>query len=694
MDYIKESQNVYDNVFGEFYSAYSLAKAETRDIAKRYALMAIAEAKLLETGTILPLTANGGQYEISRIAPNTIAPTFWGEDSRRYHQALIVNEAPLTETQRNELKAIYAMKKGSGTYEASAKFYLTTKGFTLNRTYTTCYSSEPLTWDALATSRAADLNAIVNTYDGLYEYDIENQLKPALAASMPVVSKDGLTVTITLKDNVKWVNQNGEVIGTVKADDFVAGMQHMCDVAHSKEYLIQGIIKNANEYIESKTNFSNVGVKALDDTTLVYTLEEPCSYFDALFTYCIFAPLCRVFYEAKGGKFGVDFNPQAVDYRYGKTPADIAYCGPYLVTENTVETKMTFEANPAYWNKDSINITKIVWEYDDGMNPLKVYNGMKAGSYASCELSATSLAQAKEDLVDGTTKSWFSTYRYISDADADSHMGFFNVNRASYANTNDSSKAVSPKNDAEKALAKEALTLQDFRLALCYAFNREAYNAQAVGEDLALASLINSYTPGTFVQLPSSTTVKIGGEDKTYPAGTYYGEIMQDAITADGYSFKVWNPTADGGIGASSGFDGWYNEAAAQTLLAKAVATLEAKGYKIYNYNEDDSIESVANPIYIDFPCFSGSDTYINRARAFAQSVNSAFNGAVIINIITCSTSSVWYYAGYYRDYGFEANYDFYDMSVWTPNYGDPQTYLDTFLPDISVYMIKYVGIF
>ncbi len=714
--YVADSTAIYNSVFGEFKTAYAAAKKETADIAKRFALMAIAEAKLIETGTLLPLTSRGGNYAISRVVPYSITPALWGNDSSRYHQALIVNEQPLTEAQRNELKAIYATAKGTGTYDTLAKAWLTTNGFTLNKTYTLGYSSDPQTWDVLATSRAADSEAIVNTYDGLYEYDVENQLKPALAASMPVVSEDGLTITITLKDNVKWVNQNGEEVGTVKAGDFVAGMQHMCDVAGGLEYLIQGIVKNATEYIEGDiTDFSQVGVKAPNDTTLVYTLEEPCAFFDTMFGYGVFAPLCRTFYEAKGGKFGAEFDSKAATYTYGKTPADIAYCGPYIVKENTAETKITFEANPTYWNKDNINITKIVWEYNDGTDPLKAYNGMKTGHYAGSGLSATSLAQAKKDLVEGTDKSWFDTYHYTSGTDATSFMGFFNVNRQNYANINDSSKAVSPKNDKEKELSKAAMSLQDFRLALCYALNREAYNAQDVGEDLALTSLINSYTPGTFVQLPASTTVKIGENDVTYPAGTFYGKIMQDAITADGYSFKVWDPTADGGIGASSGFDGWYNKAAAQASLAKAITALEAKGYKVYTYYEVDATtgkakvdengkkivsatptteKAVANPIYIDLPCFSGSTTYLNRANAFAQSIKDAFGGAVVINLVTCSTSGAWYYAGYYTDYGYEANYDIYDVSGWGPDYGDPQTYLDTFLPDFAGYMVKCVGIF
>ena len=133
--YVADSTAIYNSVYAEFKTAYAAAKAETTDIAKRFALMAIAEAKLIETGTLLPLTSRGGNYAISRVVPYSITPALWGNDSSRYHQALIVNETPLTEAERNELKAIYATAKGTGTYEALAKAWLLTHNYTLNETY-------------------------------------------------------------------------------------------------------------------------------------------------------------------------------------------------------------------------------------------------------------------------------------------------------------------------------------------------------------------------------------------------------------------------------------------------------------------------------------------------------------------------------------------------------------------------------
>jgi ABC-type oligopeptide transport system substrate-binding subunit len=118
--------------------------------------------------------------------------------------------------------------------------------------------------------------------------------------------------------------------------------------------------------------------------------------------------------------------------------------------------------------------------------------------------------------------------------------------------------------------------------------------------------------------------------------------------------------------------------------MAQAVEELAAAGVEI----------SKENPIYLDLPTFSGSEQYANRAEALKQSVEKATGGLVVINKVDCPTSDDWYYAGYYYNTGNEANFDICDLSGWGPDYGDPQTYLDTMQPDYAGYMVKALGIF
>ncbi len=675
LDYDQVSAEIYDDILGEFAEAYAAAKAAT-NVSERYALMAVAEAKLMEAAVMLPLSSNGGNYAVSRVAPYTVSPVLWGNDSYRYHNAIVATEF-IKSADRAEMKAKYAELKGTGTWETWVKTYLADKGYTTKDTYTLTYNSDPQTWDVLATSRAADSEAIVNTYDGLYEYDLENALKPALAESY-TVSEDGLKYTFKIKSGLKWVDSQGREVADIKADDFVAGMQHMMDAQGGLEYLVQGIIVNATEYIEGDiTDFSQVGVKAIDDTTLEYTLVAPTSFFMTMLGYGVFAPMSRSYYETQGGKFGADYDASAETYKYGSSADTIAYCGPYLVTNATAENTIVFSANNSYWNKDGINIKTITWLYNDGSEATKAYNDAVAGTIDGSGLNASALELAKKD---GN----FEKYGYVSATDATSFMAFYNVNRTKFANTNDETKVVSTLTQEEATRTTAALRNVHFRRAISFALDRGAYNAQTVGEELKLTSLRNCYTPGTFVTLDEEVTIKINGKDTTYPAGTNYGKIMQDQIDADGVKIKVWDPAADDGIGSSDGFDGWFNVENAVAELETAIKELKKIGIEI----------SEENPIKLDLPYYSASEAYVNRAQAYKQCIDTAFGGKVVLNLNACETSQEWYWAGYYTDFGSDANYDIYDVSGWGPDYGDPQTYLDTFLDEYSGYMVKCIGIY
>ncbi|MGI6263976.1 MAG: ABC transporter substrate-binding protein [Acutalibacteraceae bacterium] len=672
----EESSKVYEANLGEYNEYYQKAK-QTDNIAERWALMAIAEAKIMESAVMLPTTTQGGAYAVSRVVPKTINSTLWGNDSDRFHNALVATEI-LTPDVRDAVKAKWVELAGTGTFEKWAKEYVTSKGYKLKDTYTIAYTSDPQTWDALGTSRTADSEAIVNTYDGLMEYDMENVQKPALAESYDV-SDDGLTYTFHLRKGVTWVDSQGRKIADVVADDFVAAMQHMMDAAEGLEYLVGSDgcnIKGADDYMEGKGKFEDVGVKALDESTVQYTLAAPCSFFTTMLGYNVFAPMSRTYYTSQGGKFGDEYAADAATYLYGKDPDHIAYCGPYLVTNATEKNTIVFKANPAYWNKDNINIKTLTWKFDDGKEEVRPYNNAISGEIDGTPLNTSSIEQAKKD---GN----FDKYAYVSDTNATSYMGFFNVNRKAFANFNDATVAVSTKTVSDVTRATLAMQNVHFRRAVATSIDRGTYNAQSRGEELKFTNMRNSYTPGTFVQLPEDVTVKINDKDMTFKAGTFYGEIMQAQIDADEVKITVWDPTKDGGIGSSDGFDGWFNADYAKSEMELAVKEL---GKEI--------TVSAEKPIKLDIPYFAGSPIYTNRAQAIKQSIESVLEGKVIINLVECAAIEDWYNAGYYPNHGYEMNADFMDVSGWGPDYGDPQTYLDTMLPDGAGYMVKSIGMF
>lgn len=673
-DYNAMSAAIYDAQLGVFNTLYQAAKEE-QNVSKRYALMAQAEAKLLEAAVLIPGTTNGGNYGLSRVAKRSASTVLWGNDSDRFHNVLVTTELISAEDQTH-LKAMWNEVRGTGTYSQKATDYLKEKGYTLKDTYNMGYVSDPQTWDALATSRSADSEAIVNTYDGLVEYDNENEIKPALAESWEV-SEDGKTYTFHIRQGAKWVDAQGREVADVKADDFVAGMQHMLDAGGGLEYLVENIIVNALEYNTGDvTDFAEVGVKATDDNTVVYTLCQPTSYFITMLGYNVFAPMSRTYFESKGGVFGKDDYKAAVDagtMKYGQTVNDIAYCGPYTVTNHTAENTIVFEANPTYWNKDNITIKTLTWKFNDGQDPTKAYEDTKAGTLDGCGLSSASLEACKAD---GN----FEKYCTVSDTDATSFVLFLNLNRNAYANFNDETKAVSTMTDDQKKRTDAAMLNVHFRRAIGMGLDIATYNGQVVGEELKLNSVRNSYTPGNFVALEEDVTIEINGESKTFAKGTYYGEIMQAQIDADGVKIKVWDAENQ----TSDGFAGWHNPANAYEELQQAITELKEFGVEI----------SKDNPIVMDLPYYSGADVYTNRAQTLKQSVEEALQGCVVVNLVSCADAKEWYYAGYYTESGKDANYTLYDVSGWGPDYGDPATYLDTMLGDGAGYMAKCLGLF
>lgn len=679
--YMEESDALYEEILGEFSEYYDRAKA-SENPSERYALMAIAEAKLLESAVMVPLYSLGGTYGFSNVAPYTGDYTMWGSDSDRYHQYLVCTE-PILPEHRDEMKAHWAEVRGTGTYEDWARSYLEDKGYTLKDTFTTTFNTNLTTWDVLSSDLQSVSSAIINTYDGLMEYDLEGYLQPALAESYEV-SADGLTYTFHIRQGAEWVDSQGRKIADVTADDFVAGMQHMLDAAGGLEYLVDGLILNASEYLTGDvTDFDEVGVSAVDEYTLEYTLVEPCSYFDTMLGYSIFAPMCRSYYASQGGKFGMEFDSAAADYAYGKGPDSIAYCGPYLVTSATDSNSIVFKANESYWNKDHINVKTLTWLWNDGSEATKSYTDFKAGTIDSCSLNSASIELAKSETTD-SGETWFDKYAFISNTDATSYMAFYNLHRIAFANFNDDSVLVSPQSDEDAERTRQAMQNLHFRRAISYAVDRGSYYAQLVGDELKYVSMRNSYVPANFVVLLEDVTVDINGTATTFAEGTLYGEVMQAQLDADGVVIKAYDPEGDNGAGSGDGYDGWYNPDEAAKELELAIEELAAEGLVI-----DEE-----NPIYIDFSYNAGSPTRTNSSNAWKQSVENSLGGKVIVNTVASVDSTGWNYAGYFTDNGFEVNGDIYDLTGWGPDYGDPSTYLDTFLPGWGSGMMRFMGIY
>ena len=685
MDHDEASDALYDWNLGEFNTYYQDAKTEVADLNLRMAKMAIAEAKLMESGVFTPVYGNGGAYAMNRVVPRTDTTTSWGVDEYRWHSKLVANEL-ITSEDRAALTALWGESEDAASWIEAAKAYLDEHGYTLNDTWNHAINYELATWDGIASSYTSDHYFVAPTWTPLLEYDVKNVQQPALAESVDV-SDDGTVYTFHLRQGVKWVDQQGREVGEVTADDWVASMEHVMDNNDALGYLMTSSdgcgIKNYDAYLNGEvTDFAEVGVKAVDDYTLEYTLEAPFPAFLSMMGYGCFAPLNRAFYKAQGGTFGAE-GEEYTSGNYGTTPASIAYCGAYLVKNFTEKNVTSYVANPAYWNPDAVNTHNINIYFNDGSDPLRTYNEAKAGTLSGCSFNSSALVLAKEDKPEGSDKTYFDLYQYTTANDGSTFCGWVNVNRGSWANFNDNTIGVSTQTDEQKAATRAALNNQNFRLALATGFDRGAFNSTIVGEELKYASLRNSYTPGDFLVTTAEVTVEINGEATTFPAGTYYGQIEQAQLDADNVPLQVWDPNGNDGAGSGDGFDGWYNADNAAAYMEKAIAELAQVGVEV----------SAENPIHIDVPMGAYAESYTNRANAYKQSIEKATNGCVVVDLVSYADNTSYSYSYYRTSNGSEANYDVAPgTSGWGPDYGDAQSYLDTVQP--YGYMNKQLGLY
>ena len=146
--YDETSTELYNEALGDFNDALATAK-EAETVDERYALMAVAEGKLMESAMMYPLTSKGGTYAMYRMAPRTKDYTLWGSDQDRYHQYVVTTDFIKAEDY-NEMRTKWDELKGTGTYESWVKEYLAGKGYTLKDSFSKPYASDPVTWDGLA----------------------------------------------------------------------------------------------------------------------------------------------------------------------------------------------------------------------------------------------------------------------------------------------------------------------------------------------------------------------------------------------------------------------------------------------------------------------------------------------------------------------------------------------------------------
>jgi len=323
-------------------------------------------------------------------------------------------------------------------------------------------------------------------------------IQPSLAESWSV-SEDGLVWTFNLRQNATWVDYTGAYVANVTANDFVAAAKYILNDANASSTadIVYGVIAGAEEYYNSTivpaegeaapeaVDFETVGVKALDDYTLQYTLYNPCPYFESMLTYVCFMPVYEPFLTEKGAAFGVADGPDS-----------ILYCGAYILSEFKPQNIRVLIKNESNWDADKVYITRIESKYN-------------------AEASSISAEMYRRGEIDSATITSDTAAAWLADPETEALIR--PVRQADFY-----AFCFEPKFDEayEPENWKLAANNEAFRQSIYAGINR--INVQSIFEpDNPESIIFNTITPPNFVSCD--------GKDFTQ-----YGEL--DALTALGTS--------------------------------------------------------------------------------------------------------------------------------------------------------------
>lgn len=485
------------------------------------------------------------------------------------------------------------------------------------------FSTDVQTLDWHMSQRATDAEITANCVDALTETNSYNNYVGALAESWEA-NEEKTEWTFHLRD-ANWVTNTGEVYAPVTADDFVAGLQHLADFDGPTLWIAGSFVEGLADYADGKTtDFSTVGVEAVDEKTVKYTLTSPTPFFNTIVANNAFWPVNRDFLESKGDgcKLG---DPDTSNCGYGAPtdPSSILYNGAYIIDELVSKSSQKLHKNEAYWDAEHVYVNKISRVYNDGSDPAATVKGFEQAEnpfyMATLLTTAPDFAKYLEQYKD---------YAYTGIQNAYSFGMNFNLNRVNYENSN--------KTAAQFADSKAALLNSSFRRALKFALDRVSYMATAVDPSIAEKALRTIECPWDFV---------------TTSDGRAYGELVQAASE---------DPTVD----LSEGQDSIYNPEKAQAELAKAKTEL-----------------NVSWPIILDVLVDEADPSNISQASSLEQSIEASL-GVENVDIQIHPVDDDTYTGSSYTSNGpQDACWDISTSTGWGYDYVDPKSYLSIFSP-------------
>ena len=212
-------------------------------------------------------------------------------------------------------------------------------------------AGDPSTLDPQLAAFADEISIVKQLYRGLFTYDRDLNVVPAVAADLPTlenggISADGLTSTINLRSDATWSDG-----APVTAQDFVYAFQRLFDPAAGAQgyyFDFYTSISGAAEFAYDEGGSADgVGVTAVDDDTLQISLAEPKPTLHELLALWPAVPLRQDV---------IDAHPD--DWTQ---PANFVGDGPFVLADYSEGEQVTLEANASYWGDDEPTLQTLVY---------------------------------------------------------------------------------------------------------------------------------------------------------------------------------------------------------------------------------------------------------------------------------------------------------------------------------------------
>lgn len=488
------------------------------------------------------------------------------------------------------------------------------------------HECETLNW--LYTQTSSTSEVLTNLVDGLLSCDVYGNLVPAIATEWGT-EDGGLTWTFKLRNDVTWVDVNGNKMADCTAQDFITGLEWVLNaakndanntsmpielIAGAKDYYSYTKDLSAEEAMAlDNTKFLEmVGIEAPDDYTLIYHCTTAKPYFDSVATYNCLYPVSAAMIE--------QITPQG----FKEVSNDqLWYNGCYRLTSFIFNNEKVMERNESYWDKDCTLFDSVTIKMVEGSDVS--YQLYQAGEIDSVGLNESQFATIYNDpnheYHDNLVETYPSKYAYVV---------HFNYNKRNDDGTDDA--------NWNTAIANES-----FRQAWYYGLDFTEYMAR-----------YNPLNPN------KQTLDTFTGRGLSYTSdGTDYTTLVTDLLDH----------------GASDRSDG---QGKAARLNAEKFAEAKAKAM------EELSAQGVTFPVQADYFILSGSQTALDAAEVLKKVFSNCFGDDFVQLNIRTYVSNMTQEVRNPRLQSFMIN-------GWGADYADPQNYLGQMTyPDDNAFYSQY----